>query len=69
MRTGGFIAVVPELAGCSAFGETEVEALSEVKVAIDLWLDTAQEEGRELPEPSSWEHLRGRAWPGSGWGD
>lgn len=31
----GFIAVVPELAGCSAFGETEEEALSEVKVAID----------------------------------
>jgi len=25
----------PELAGCSAFGETEEEALSEVKVAID----------------------------------
>ena len=31
----GFIAVVPELPGCSAFGETEEEALSEVKVAID----------------------------------
>ena len=53
----GFIAVVPELAGCSAFGETEEEALAEVKVAIDLWLDTAQQEGREIPEPSGREHL------------
>lgn len=44
----GFIAVVPELAGCSAFGETEEEALSEVKVAIGLWLETARQEGREI---------------------
>ena|GEM_PF-4984443 len=28
----GFIPTVPELPGCSAFGETEEEALSEVKV-------------------------------------
>ena len=55
---GGFIAVVPELPGCSAFGETEEEALSEVKVAIGLWLDTARQEGREIPEPSGREHLR-----------
>jgi predicted RNase H-like HicB family nuclease len=54
----GFVAVVPELPGCSAFGETEEEALSEVKVAIDLWLDTARQEGREIPEPSGREHLR-----------
>ncbi len=54
----GFIAVVPELPGCSAFGETEEEALQEVKVAIGLWLETAREEGREIPEPSGREHLR-----------
>ena len=54
----GFTAVVPELPGCSAFGETEEEALREVKVAIDLWLETAREEGREIPEPSGREHLR-----------
>ncbi len=54
----GFIAVVPELAGCSVFGETEEGALSEVKVAIGLWLDTARQEGREIPEPSGREHLR-----------
>ena len=55
----GFIAVVPELAGCSAFGETEEEALSGVKAALGLRLDTARKEGREIPEPGGREHLGG----------
>jgi len=33
---GGYIATAPELPGCSAFGDTEEEALKQVKVAIDL---------------------------------
>lgn len=41
----GYIAVVPELAGCSAFGETEEEALNEVKFAMELRLETARREG------------------------
>ena len=41
----GYIAVVPELRGCSAFGETEEEALEEVKIAMELWLETAKKEG------------------------
>ncbi len=48
----GFIAVVPELPGCSAFGSTEEEALVEVKTAMALWLDAAAKEGREIPPPS-----------------
>ena len=47
----GFIAVVPELPGCSAFGETEERALKEVKAAMRLWLETAKEIGREIPVP------------------
>lgn len=35
----GFIAIVPELSGCSAFGETEERALQEVKIAMPLWLE------------------------------
>jgi predicted RNase H-like HicB family nuclease len=57
----GYIAVVPELAGCSAFGETEEAALREVKVAMDLWLDTARSEGRSIPRPSGKELLQGAA--------
>jgi len=49
---GGYIAVVPELPGCSAFGESEEEALKEVMTAIDLWLETAKKERREIPLPS-----------------
>lgn len=47
----GYIAVVPELPGCSAFGETEEKALEEVKIAIELWLKAAAKEGREIPVP------------------
>lgn len=54
----GYIAIVPELPECSAFGETEEEALKEIKVAIDLWLETAKKEGREIPKPSGKELLR-----------
>lgn len=39
----GYIAIVPELPECSAFGETEEEVVKEIKVAIDLWLETAKD--------------------------
>jgi predicted RNase H-like HicB family nuclease len=45
----GYVATVPELAGCSAFGETEEVALMEVMTAIELWLETAENLGREIP--------------------
>jgi predicted RNase H-like HicB family nuclease len=45
----GYIAVVPELPGCSAFGETEERALREVKIAMHLWLETTREMGRAIP--------------------
>jgi predicted RNase H-like HicB family nuclease len=54
----GFIAIVPELPECSAFGDTEEEALKEIKVAIDLWLETAMKDGREIPKPTGKELLR-----------
>ena len=47
----GYIAVVPELPECSAFGETEEEALEEVKTAMNLWLETAKKERRKIPKP------------------
>jgi predicted RNase H-like HicB family nuclease len=54
----GYIAVVPELPGCSAFGETEEEALEEIKTAMELWLETAKRAGREIPQPRGKELLR-----------
>jgi predicted RNase H-like HicB family nuclease len=45
------IAEVPELPGCAADGETYAEALANVQIIIDEWLDTARELGREIPKP------------------
>lgn len=46
-----FIAEVPELPGCVAHGDTPDVALDSCKGAMDLWLDTAKEFGRPIPEP------------------
>ena len=54
----GYVALVPELAGCSAFGETDGAALKEVMTAVELWLETAEKEGREIPRPAGKELLR-----------
>jgi predicted RNase H-like HicB family nuclease len=54
----GYIAVVPELSECSAFGNTEEEALNEIKTAIELWIETAKKEGHKIPEPAGKELLR-----------
>lgn len=48
----GYIAVVPELDGCSAFGETASEAVDEVQMAIEAWLEAARAAGNPIPEPS-----------------
>jgi predicted RNase H-like HicB family nuclease len=39
------------LPGCAADGETYQEALSNVEVIIDEWIETAQSLGRSIPEP------------------
>ena len=46
-----FVADVPELPGCMAHGDTEESALSNVKKAVQLWIDTAKEFGDPIPEP------------------
>lgn len=46
-----FIAEVPELPGCAADGTTYQEALANVEVVIQEWIETAKELGRPIPEP------------------
>ena len=46
-----FIAEVPELPGCAADGKTYREALANVEVVIEEWMETARELGRSIPEP------------------
>ncbi len=48
----GYIADIPDLSHCSAFGDTPAEALTEVLRAKEAWLETAKEEGRAIPQPT-----------------
>ncbi|KGK91264.1 hypothetical protein DP73_04700 [Desulfosporosinus sp. HMP52] len=47
----GYIADIPDLKGCSAFGLTPEEALRELQAAKKVWLETAMSEGIPIPEP------------------
>ena len=46
-----FVAEVPELPGCVAHSDSHESALANAKQAIELWIDTAREFGRDVPEP------------------
>lgn len=48
---GGFIADIPDLDSCSAFGSSPEEALLEVAKAKAAWLEAARVAGRPIPEP------------------
>ena len=47
-----YIAEVPELPGCAADGETYQEALTNVEVIIEEWIQTAKDQDRPIPRPS-----------------
>ena len=48
--TGPWIADVPDLRSCSAFGDTPADALADVEKAMQAWLALAREEGLPIPE-------------------
>ncbi|MFH1154774.1 MAG: type II toxin-antitoxin system HicB family antitoxin [Pseudomonadota bacterium] len=47
----GYIADIPDLEACSAFGDSPDEALQEVQKAKTLWLEAAAAEGKLIPMP------------------
>ncbi len=47
----GYIADIPDLQACSAYGDTAEEALREVGIAKSAWLEAAKAEGKPIPEP------------------
>jgi len=47
----GYIADIPDLEACSAFGETPIDALQEVEKAKQAWLEAARAEGKPIPKP------------------
>ena len=46
-----FVVDVPELPGCMAHGKTRATAIKSAEQAIDLWIETARDLGRPIPEP------------------
>ena len=46
---GGYIADIPDLEACSAFGKTQAEALEELQKAKAAWLEAAREAGKPIP--------------------
>ena len=47
----GYIADIPDLKSCSAFGATPEKALREVLAAQKAWLQAARASGKRIPEP------------------
>lgn len=47
----GYIADIPDLRYCSAFGESPEEALREVLLAKTAWIESAQANGKPIPPP------------------
>ena len=48
---GGYIADIPDLEACSAFGASPQEALAELQRAKGAWLEAARAEGKPIPAP------------------
>ncbi len=47
----GYVADIPDLDACSAFGETPADALEQVEIAKTAWLEAARAEGKPIPAP------------------
>lgn len=56
----GFIATIPDLKWCSAFGETEEEAIREIKLVQKEWLRIAKKEGFPIPKPQTADSYSGK---------
>jgi len=47
----GYIADIPDLEYCSAYGNTPNEALRAVQEAMSAWIESAKENGKPIPKP------------------
>jgi predicted RNase H-like HicB family nuclease len=50
-RDNIYVASIPELSGCIAHGKTQEDAMSEIRIALELWMETATETGISIPKP------------------
>ncbi len=47
----GYLADVPDLPYCTAFGNTPREALDELERAMAAWMHAAKQEKKPVPQP------------------
>ncbi|APH73965.1 hypothetical protein BSQ44_23270 [Aquibium oceanicum] len=50
---GGWLATIPALPGCTGDGETEMEAIKDVRLAALEWAHAAMNDGERVPAPST----------------
>jgi predicted RNase H-like HicB family nuclease len=49
---GAYVADIPDLVSCSALGATPREALEQLEIAREAWLQAAREQGKPIPPPT-----------------
>lgn len=54
---GGYVVSVPVLPGCVSQGDTREEALSNIREAIDLYVEDCRIAGDPVPEEDSLEYV------------
>jgi predicted RNase H-like HicB family nuclease len=54
---GGYVASVPVLPGCVSQGDTREEALTNIREAIDLYIEDCRMAGDRVPEEDSLEYV------------
>lgn len=47
-----YVASIPDLPGCMAHGNSQLDALHELLIARELWIEEAEEMGKEIPTPT-----------------
>jgi antitoxin HicB len=59
-ESGEWVATIDALPGCNARGASPDEALERVAGAVAAWVESAEREGKEVPEPKSAQSHSGR---------
>lgn len=59
-ETGGYVVEIEDLSGCISQGDTIEEAMQMIEDARRLWLESAYEDGLDIPLPENEEEYSGR---------
>jgi len=57
---GAWVASIPDLPGCSSFGDTVAEAVENIQKTKHLWIEVRYRGGAEIPEPTEEEDFSGK---------